>query len=182
MGIRAGCPLHAAAFHGSVAVLSLLCAQRADANARGHRGTSALFEACRRGQLDAARYLLEAGAMVDAAIDGGGTPLCAAAEAGWPHVCDLLLQHGAAPTAAVTQAMRQSAKALEAQRAAEVAAAAAPPLALSRQWVRRVRRMPPLTWRLLVANEAPGGISAASLLLEQSNGPLDSTATLGPSP
>jgi ankyrin repeat protein len=62
---------------------------------RRSRGVPA--QASRSGRLDAARYLIDAGADLHAGDDDGAQPLPAASAAGHLAVVDLLLARGAAP-------------------------------------------------------------------------------------
>lgn len=95
-------PLHlAAAFAGDDAV-RLLIARGADTHARSHNElASKPLHACiaRFGSLASARALIEGGAGVNATQSGGLTPLHLAAAQGKPEMIQLLLRHGASPTA-----------------------------------------------------------------------------------
>jgi hypothetical protein len=61
----------------------------------------ALYEAAEKGDTDAISKLLDAGANVDAAIDGDGSPLIGAARGGHLDAVRLLLDRGADPNLAV---------------------------------------------------------------------------------
>ena len=98
-------PLGLAAFFGHDAVLAALLAHGADANtpSRNAMQVRPLHSAAahRRPEvaLSMARRLLEAGAEVNVAQQGGWTPLHQAAAHGHAALVDLLLAHGADPDA-----------------------------------------------------------------------------------
>jgi ankyrin repeat protein len=95
-GLAAGePPLVAAARDGDVAAVRSLLSQRADANAAGRDGSTALLWATHHSNLDMARALLAAGARVDAANRFGVTPLLQASRSGDAPLIDLLLKAGA---------------------------------------------------------------------------------------
>ncbi|CAM9366197.1 unnamed protein product, partial [Ectocarpus fasciculatus] len=92
-------PLHEAAASGQPATLSLLLQlgvslEERDA-AAGVVGDTPLGRAVRAGQIDCARLLLDAGAMVGRENARGETPLVIAIRAGQASAVELLSQHGA---------------------------------------------------------------------------------------
>ncbi|WP_249441664.1 ankyrin repeat domain-containing protein, partial [Acinetobacter baumannii] len=62
---------------------------------RQRKGQSGLIDAATRGQVTAARQLIEAGADVNAANDNGDSPLTIAAAAGRTELAELILAAGA---------------------------------------------------------------------------------------
>lgn len=163
-------PLHAAAFGGHPDAVRQLLGASAAVDAVGQAGETPLAIAALRGHTEALRCLLERGASVGATDDGGGTALHAAAEfgalkSGKPDAVQLLIGAGAAATAEVVELINKTARLLQAR-----AAAAAAPAAFaghSAAWKDRMRRMPPLTRRLLVENEPPPSFSPLAVMLEQ---------------
>ena len=91
-------PLRLAAINGSAAMLEVLLAAGADANALlTAQGDTALMLAARTGRIDAIETLLDRGADVNAAEDWGGTTaLMWAITEHHPAAARLLLEHGAA--------------------------------------------------------------------------------------
>ncbi len=85
-------PLVAAARDGDLATVRSLLNQRADANAAGRDGSTALLWATHHANLDMARALLGAGAKVDTANRFGITPLLQASRGGDAPLIDLLLK------------------------------------------------------------------------------------------
>ena len=101
-----------AARDGKVEVLQALVASgEHDLNEQHDKGCTALWWACDRGRLEAARVLIRASADVNLADDSGTTPLIAASFHGRTPIVELLLRSGA-------QIMRKDATgtALEAAR------------------------------------------------------------------
>jgi ankyrin repeat protein len=96
-------PMLKAAKHGDCAALAaLLDADPTLLNARDSDGSTPLHCACWKGNLDAARLLLERGAEVDSLRSGGHygtTPLHAAAHGNHRDIVRLLLEHGASAAA-----------------------------------------------------------------------------------
>jgi len=88
-----------AAKHGNCAALTeLLQSDKSLLNARDTDGSTPLHCACWKGNLDAAKLLLEHGAKADALRTGGHygtTPLHAAAHGNQREIVRLLLEHGA---------------------------------------------------------------------------------------
>jgi ankyrin repeat protein len=78
-------------------VIALLLARGADARARSKTGESSLMEAAVRGDVSAAKLLLDQGAEVNAADHRGYTPLLLAAQCDRdsPELVRLLLDRGA---------------------------------------------------------------------------------------
>ncbi len=88
--------LHAAIVGNDVATMKQLLAMGAKLTPRRETGETVLSLAAGANALDAARYLLEQGAEVNARDEWSGwTPLHAAAHAGHPQMLRLLLDHGA---------------------------------------------------------------------------------------
>jgi len=94
----------------SIAPLRAVAAPEVHSTARPEQASSqddvssadrALYRAARRGDLERIAQLLDAGANVDCAIDGDGSPLIAAARAGRLDAVALLLDRGATPDLAV---------------------------------------------------------------------------------
>ena len=67
------------------------------------RGKHLLFQVIRRGQLDLLTGILDRGTPADIRLHDGTTPLMVASQLGDTSMVDLLLSHGADPTAASTQ-------------------------------------------------------------------------------
>lgn len=77
-------------------------ARRSGSESRGvSRGERALVAAAEDGDVEELRWLLEAGANVDAAVYGDGSPLIIAAREGHLAAVTLLLDHGADPNMGV---------------------------------------------------------------------------------
>src|SRR5262249_29821953 len=89
----------AAALNGEAALVELLIARKADVNARGKEGQTALEGAVASGSWLVAKALLDAGARVNTG-DGGAGLLNAAVKKGSLETNRLLLEHGADPNAA----------------------------------------------------------------------------------
>jgi len=108
---RAGRPSVAVAVAAAAAVTFALAPVRAvhgsaDVNvgeqrSRAGSGSRALFRAAERGDVDRITELVDAGANVNARLDGDGSPLIAAARAGHEEAVRLLLDRGADPNIAV---------------------------------------------------------------------------------
>jgi len=96
-------PLMLAAGIGDPALAEALLAAGADANALdGRAGAGVLHKACQGGQLDVARRLIEAGALVNLqCVSTGHTPLFEAIWFKSVEVVRLLLDHGARADAAL---------------------------------------------------------------------------------
>ncbi len=94
-------PLHLAAFFGHLELVRLLLGRGAapSAWATGGIRVQPLHSAVAGGHEAVARALVEGGADVNAAQDGGHTPLMGAAQNGLDATVELLLAHGADPTA-----------------------------------------------------------------------------------
>jgi ankyrin repeat protein len=69
-----------------------------DVNETDRFGNTALHFACRHGEIELARKILDKGADPDAVTAEGDTPLLLAAATGSAELVDLLLEHGADPT------------------------------------------------------------------------------------
>lgn len=83
---------------GALAIAKILLAAGADPRARNEWGQSALHLAVEADQADAARALLEAGALVDEPGGDGATPLeCALERSGSGACAEVLLEFGADP-------------------------------------------------------------------------------------
>ena len=93
--------LHLAAFFGRLEVARLLLARGADPDvwATGDLHVQPLHSAVAGGHEQVAALLVDAGADVNAAQDGGSTPLMGAAQNGLAATVALLLAHGADPRA-----------------------------------------------------------------------------------
>ena len=90
-------PLIIAAAHApSADVVRLLLEHGADLQSTNHRGTSALRNAVRAGELETAKVLLDRGARQNAEVNGS-SDLSLAAGRGDQEMVDLLLAHGADP-------------------------------------------------------------------------------------
>ena len=85
-------PLVAAARDGDLTAVRSLLAQRADANAAGRDGSTALLWATHHSNLDMARALIAAGARVDTPNRFGVTPLLQASRSGDAPLIDVLLK------------------------------------------------------------------------------------------
>ena len=85
-------PLVAAARDGDLAAVRSLLAQRANANAAGRDGSTALLWATHHSNLDMARALIAAGAKVDTPNRFGVTPLLQASRSGDAPLIDVLLK------------------------------------------------------------------------------------------
>lgn len=94
-------PVIEAAKAGDVATLRTLVRQRADVNAAGVDGSTALLWAVSRLDVEAVRLLLAAKADPDAGNRYGITPLLHAARVGHTEIARLLLDAGSTPEAAV---------------------------------------------------------------------------------
>jgi uncharacterized protein len=85
-------PLVAAARDGDLVAVRSLLAQRANANAAGRDGSTALLWATHHSNLDMARALIAAGAKVDTPNRFGVTPLLQASRSGDAPLIDVLLK------------------------------------------------------------------------------------------
>ena len=95
-------PLHLAAAFADEDTVHLLLSRGADAHARSHNdlGNQPLHACVARfGSLASARALIEGGADVNATQSGGITPLHLTAAQGKTEMLQLLLRHGASPSA-----------------------------------------------------------------------------------
>lgn len=90
-----------AAKRGDVYALRSLLQKKADVNAAGADGSTALHWASYHNDLESADLLIHAGANVNAATDLGATPLWPASENGSPAMVKKLLAAGANPNAAL---------------------------------------------------------------------------------
>src|SRR5665213_1327600 len=89
-------PLSTAAKDGNVEwVKALIDDKKADVNAKGDYGYTALHWAAYQGYAPVAQILLERGALVDPVEETGSTPLLLASQRGYADVCAVLIAHGA---------------------------------------------------------------------------------------
>ena len=117
-----GTPLHDAAYKGQAEVISILIKAGADVNAKTDGGSTPLHSAAYKGQAEVIPILIKAGADVHAKNNDGSTPLANAIKEGHSNAA-AALKKGGADTAGIERQVAK-AKAAEAQRKAEAAAAA----------------------------------------------------------
>jgi ankyrin repeat protein len=98
-------PLGLAAFFGQPAAVDVLLARGGEVNTRARHpfGVNALHAALAGPTPEVARALIAAGADVNAAQAGGGTPLHETAFSGYLELTQLLLERGANPAAVDNQ-------------------------------------------------------------------------------
>jgi ankyrin repeat protein len=141
-------PLHEAAQHGHTEAVRLLLAHGADVHARRVHEITPLHWA---GNVEIARLLLDAGAVLDAVDRFGNTPLHDAVNAGHHDVVQYLLERGSLVTALSTYSgtpLHTAAKQCDATSARLLLAAGAPINAIEPTW-----GTIPLHWAVRADNE-----------------------------
>jgi len=81
-----------AARKGEIAVLQELFARNVDVNHRDLKGYTPLIIACYNNQLEAAKLLINNGANLDAADEGGNTALMGVSFKGYIEIAQLLIE------------------------------------------------------------------------------------------